>query len=94
MFVFCSFVNNTASGSGGAINVGRDPVGGPVLQIAHSSFVGNKALGGRGGAIYAEGSTILLRDVTFSGNNAREWHKDERGTCAVGGQVFWCWEAK
>ncbi|GJP48599.1 hypothetical protein CLOM_g7894 [Closterium sp. NIES-68] len=68
-FTTCFFLNNTALGNGGAINVGRDPVGGPDVKIAKCTFSKNSA-GGSGGAIYSEGSEIYLRDSTFSQNTA------------------------
>ncbi|CAI5507227.1 unnamed protein product [Closterium sp. Naga37s-1] len=68
-FTTCFFLNNTAAGNGGVINVGRDPTGGPDVKIAKCAFSKNSA-GGSGGAIYSEGSELYLRQSTFSQNTA------------------------
>ncbi|CAI5513940.1 unnamed protein product [Closterium sp. Naga37s-1] len=68
-FTTCFFLNNTATGNGGVINVGRDPTGGPDVKIAKCTFSKNSA-GGSGGAIYSEGSELYLRQSTFSQNTA------------------------
>ncbi|CAI6002590.1 unnamed protein product [Closterium sp. NIES-65] len=68
-FTTCVFLNNTAAGNGGVINVGRDPTGGPDVKIAKCTFSKNSA-GRSGGAIYSEGSELYLRQSTFSQNTA------------------------
>ncbi|CAI5476711.1 unnamed protein product [Closterium sp. Yama58-4] len=73
-----TFINNVArttgggavSGNGGAINVGQEPVGGPRVQLAGCTFRGNRAVNGKGGAIYSEDNVLYMNSVKFEKNYA------------------------
>jgi predicted outer membrane repeat protein len=61
-----SFVNNTSSGSGGAIRAGNSN-----LEVLNSTFVGNKAKNGGAAMLQNEGN-ILFNNVLFANNEALE----------------------
>ncbi len=62
----CTFSNNNASRSGGAIYNNT----GVALNVTNSTFSGNSALDYAGGGIYNFNSTLTIANSTFSGNSA------------------------
>jgi predicted outer membrane repeat protein len=61
-----SFINNTSSGSGGAIRAGNSN-----LEVLNSTFVGNKAKNGGAAMLQNEGN-ILFNNVLFANNESLE----------------------
>ena len=62
----CKFLNNTAAFNGGAIAIS----GGASVGIFSSTFSGNEAPNGSGGAIYAEDSWLYVHWSELSDNSA------------------------
>jgi predicted outer membrane repeat protein len=71
----CTFTNNQATGSGGAIVSGQ-------MTISHSSFSGNRAFSG-GALFYVQGggANFNIADSTFTNNQAAQ-------TGGIGGAIF------
>ncbi len=64
----CIFINNTATGFGGAISTGYDGTTGQKVKISNSYFEGNAAP--IGGAITTHGNDITVDNSTFISNKA------------------------
>ena len=64
----CIFINNTATGFGGAISTGYDGTTGQQVKISNSYFEGNTAP--IGGAITTHGNDITVDNSTFISNKA------------------------
>ena len=64
----CIFINNTATGFGGAISTGYDGTTGQQVKISNSYFEGNSAP--IGGAITTHGNDITVDNSTFISNKA------------------------
>ena len=64
----CIFINNTATGFGGAISTGYDGTTGQQVKISNSYFEGNAAP--IGGAITTHGNDITVDNSTFISNKA------------------------
>ena len=64
----CIFINNTATGFGGAISTGYDGTAGQKVKISNSYFEGNAAP--IGGAITTHGNDITVDNSTFISNKA------------------------
>ena len=64
----CIFINNTATGFGGAISTGYDGTTGQKVKISNSYFEGNTAP--IGGAITTHGNDITVDNSTFISNKA------------------------
>ena len=62
----CIFINNTATGFGGAISTGYDGTTGQKVKISNSYFEGNAAP--IGGAITTHGNDITVDNSTFISN--------------------------
>lgn len=62
----CIFINNTATGFGGAISTGYDGTTGQKVKISNSYFEGNAAP--IGGAITTHGNDITVDNSTFRNN--------------------------
>lgn len=63
------FRNNQASGDGAAIRM-TSGQGDRTLTIVNSTFTNNDAasIGGRGGAVYSMGASVIVSGCTFTGN--------------------------
>ena len=66
----CIFINNTATGFGGAISTGYDGTTGQKVKITNSYFEGNAAP--IGGAITTHGNDITVDNSTFISNKAAD----------------------
>ena len=66
----CIFINNTATGFGGAISTGYDGTTGQKVKISNSYFEGNAAP--IGGAITTHGNDITVDNSTFISNKAAD----------------------
>ena len=66
----CIFINNTATGFGGAISTGYDGTTGQQVKISNSYFEGNTAP--IGGAITTHGNDITVDNSTFISNKAAD----------------------
>lgn len=66
----CIFINNTATGFGGAISTGYDGTTGQKVKISNSYFEGNAAP--IGGAITTHGNDITVDNSTFLSNKAAD----------------------
>ena len=66
----CIFINNTATGFGGAISTGYDGTTGQNVKISNSYFEGNAAP--IGGAITTHGNDITVDNSTFLSNKAAD----------------------
>ena len=66
----CIFINNTATGFGGAISTGYDGTTGQKVKISNSYFEGNTAP--IGGAITTHGNDITVDNSTFISNKAAD----------------------
>lgn len=66
----CIFINNTATGFGGAISTGYDGTTGQKVKISNSYFEGNAAP--IGGAITTHGNGITVDNSTFISNKAAD----------------------
>ena len=66
----CIFINNTATGFGGAISTGYDGTAGQKVKISNSYFEGNAAP--IGGAITTHGNDITVDNSTFISNKAAD----------------------
>ena len=66
----CIFINNTATGFGGAISTGYDGTTGQKVKISNSYFEGNAAP--IGGAITTHGNNITVDNSTFISNKAAD----------------------
>ena len=66
----CIFINNTATGFGGAISTGYDGTTGQQVKISNSYFEGNAAP--IGGAITTHGNDITVDNSTFISNKAAD----------------------
>ena len=66
----CIFINNTATGFGGAISTGYDGTTGQNVKISNSYFEGNAAP--IGGAITTHGNGITVDNSTFLSNKAAD----------------------
>ena len=66
----CIFINNTATGFGGAISTGYDGTTGQKVKISNSYFEGNAAP--IGGAITTQGNDITVDNSTFISNKAAD----------------------
>ena len=66
----CIFINNTATGFGGAISTGYDGTTGQQVKISNSYFEGNTAT--IGGAITTHGNDITVDNSTFISNKAAD----------------------
>ena len=66
----CIFINNTATGFGGAISAGYDGTTGQQVKISNSYFEGNTAP--IGGAITTHGNDITVDNSTFISNKAAD----------------------
>ena len=66
----CIFINNTATGFGGAISTGYDGTTGQKIKISNSYFEGNAAP--IGGAITTHGNDITVDNSTFISNKAAD----------------------
>lgn len=66
----CIFINNTATGFGGAISTGYDGITGQKVKISNSYFEGNAAP--IGGAITTHGNDITVDNSTFLSNKAAD----------------------
>ena len=66
----CIFINNTATGFGGAISTGYDGTTGQKVKILNSYFEGNAAP--IGGAITTHGNDITVDNSTFISNKAAD----------------------
>ena len=66
----CIFINNTATGFGGAISTGYDGTTGQRVKISNSYFEGNAAP--IGGAITTHGNDITVDNSTFISNKAAD----------------------
>lgn len=66
----CIFINNTATGFGGAISTGYDGTIGQKVKISNSYFEGNAAP--IGGAITTHGNDITVDNSTFISNKAAD----------------------
>lgn len=77
VITYCQFFGNSATGNGGGIYNDQDYYNDVNTTVLHCVFAGNTAKE-NGGGIYNEyGSTMLLKNCTFSGN-----------TAAYGGAVY------
>jgi predicted outer membrane repeat protein len=67
----CSFINNVAAETGGAISNDHDPslIGAPTFIATKCSFSDNSAPGG--GAIYS-GATAIIAECSFTGNSSQD----------------------
>ena len=66
----CIFINNTATGFGGAISTGYDGTTGQKVKISNSYFEGNAAP--IGAAITTHGNDITVDNSTFLSNKAAD----------------------
>ena len=66
----CIFINNTATGFGGAISTGYDGTTSQKVKISNSYFEGNAAP--IGGAITTHGNDITVDNSTFISNKAAD----------------------
>ena len=66
----CIFINNTATGFGGAISTGYDGTTGQKVKISNSYFEGNAAP--IGGAITTHGNDITVDNSTLLSNKAAD----------------------
>ena len=66
----CIFINNTATGFGGAISTGYDGTTGQKVKISNSYFEGNAAP--IGGAITTHGNDITVDNSIFISNKASD----------------------
>ena len=66
----CIFINNSATGFGGAISTGYDGTTGQKVKISNSYFEGNAAP--IGGAITTHGNDITVDNSTFISNKAAD----------------------
>ena len=66
----CIFINNTATGFGGAISTGYDGTTGQKVKISNSYFEGNAAP--IGGAITTHSNDITVDNSTFISNKAAD----------------------
>ena len=66
----CIFINNTATGFGGAISTGYDGTTGQKVKISNSYFEGNAVP--IGGAITTHGNDITVDNSTFISNKAAD----------------------
>jgi predicted outer membrane repeat protein len=72
------FVSNVASDRGGSIYCKEDS----VLRLNNCVFNGNKSTGTRGGAIYAESTTVDFDGTQFTSN------REEAGDESYGGAIY------
>jgi predicted outer membrane repeat protein len=70
----CSFLNNSATGDGGALSVVGWPGGGRVLllNLSASTFSGNSAANGGAVSLFSRGITATIDGCSFNNNGAAQ----------------------
>jgi predicted outer membrane repeat protein len=86
----CNFINNSASGEGGAIYIGSASITStsiisePTFKIADSKFIDNTA-GDDGGAIYVENASGIIDNITCINNKGISIDKPNGDTSSTRG---------